>query len=171
MSWSPEIEEVHRRRQLAQACGGPEAVARHHTEGKLTVRERIARLLDAGTFQEVGQLAGRACYGDSGELLSFTPHPYVAGIGKIDGRPIAVGGEDYTIKGGSGSGSGRRKGGQGGFIEDLAARYRIPLVNLIDGVGGSGTAVSVPAVKIEADTSCSDRKIRCRSVSSVRSTT
>jgi methylmalonyl-CoA decarboxylase subunit alpha len=142
MSWLPEIEEVHRRRRLAQECGGPEAVARHHAEGKLTVRERIGRLLDAGSFQEIGQLAGQARYADHGELLSFTPHPYAAGIGKIDGRPVAVGGEDYTIKGGSGSGSGRRKGGQGGFIEDLAARYRIPLVNLIDGVGGSVESLS-----------------------------
>src|SRR5688572_7326197 len=137
MSWSTEIEELKRRRQLAEQCGGADAVARHHAEGKLTVRERIARLLDAGTFQEVGQLAGHADYDENGELKGFTPHPYVAGIGRIDGRPVAVGGEDYTIRGGSGSGGGRRKGGQGGFIEDLAARYRVPLVNLIDGVGGS----------------------------------
>ena len=137
MVWSEEIEEIHHRRRLADACGGPEAVARHHAEGKLTVRERIVRLLDAGSFQEVGKLAGRAKYAQDGKLAAFTPYPYAMGIGKIDGRPVAVGGEDYTIKGGSGSGSGRRKGGQGGFIEDLAALYRIPLVNLIDGVGGS----------------------------------
>lgn len=137
MSWSAEIKEVHRRRRIAEQCGGLEAVARHHADGKLTVRERIERLLDAGSFQEVGKLAGHAQYNESGQLTSFVPHPYVAGIGRIAGRPVAVGGEDYTIKGGSGSGSGRRKGGQGGFIEDLAARYRIPLVNLIDGVGGS----------------------------------
>lgn len=137
MSWSEEIEEIHHRRRLADGCGGPEAVARHHAEGKFTVRERIGRLLDAGSFQEVGKLAGRARYTDDGKLADFTPYPYAMGIGKIDGRPVAVGGEDFTIKGGSGSGSGRRKGGQGGFIEDLAALYRIPLVNLIDGVGGS----------------------------------
>lgn len=137
MSWSREIEELKRRRQWAEQCGGADAVARHHAEGKLTVRERIARLLDAGTFQEVGKLAGHADYDENGELKGFTPQPYVAGVGRLDGRPVAVGGEDYTIRGGTGSGGGRRKGGQGGFIEDLAARYRIPLVNLIDGVGGS----------------------------------
>jgi acetyl-CoA carboxylase carboxyltransferase component len=59
------------------------------------------------------------------------------GVGRLDGRPIAVGGEDYTIRAGTGFGSDRRKGGQGGFIEDLAFEYRIPLVNLIDGTGGS----------------------------------
>ena len=137
MSWRAEIEEIHRRRTLAEACGGPENVARHHRAGKLTVRERVAGLLDAGTFREVGKLAGRASYDKSGQLTAFEPAPYVMGIGKIDGRPVAVGGEDYTIRAGTGFGSDRRKGGQGGFIEDLAFEYRIPLVNLIDGTGGT----------------------------------
>jgi len=137
MSWIPEIEEIHRRRKLAEACGGEAAVAKHHAAGKLTVRERIGRLLDAGSFQEVGKLAGRAKYDASGKLSAFEPAPYVMGIGRLDGRPVAVGGEDYTIRAGTGFGSDRRKGGQGGFIEDLAYEYRIPLINLIDGTGGT----------------------------------
>jgi acetyl-CoA carboxylase carboxyltransferase component len=137
MSWTEEIEEIHRRRRLAEQCGGTEAVARHHAEGKLTVRERIARLLDPGSFQEVGKLAGRTTYDAAGKLQAFEPAPYVMGIGQIDGRPVAVGGEDYTIRAGTGFGSDRRKGGQGGFIEDLAYEYRVPLVNLIDGTGGT----------------------------------
>ena len=59
-------------------------------------------------FSGSRKLAGHAEYGENGQLAPFTPHPYVAGIGKIDGRPIAVVGEDYTIKGGSDSGGGRR---------------------------------------------------------------
>lgn len=137
MSWRAEIEEIHRRRKLAEACGGPEAVAKHHAEGKLTIRERIAALLDAGSFREVGKLAGRGTYGEDGALAKFEPAPYVMGIGRIDGRAVAVGGEDYTIRAGTGFGSDRRKGGQGGFIEDLAYEYRIPLINLIDGTGGT----------------------------------
>jgi acetyl-CoA carboxylase carboxyltransferase component len=137
MSWRAEADEIHRRRALAEACGGPEAVARQHAAGKLTVRERVGRLLDPGSFREVGQLAGRATYDKAGQLTGFEPAPYVMGIGAIDGRPIAIGGEDYTIRAGTGFGSDRRKGGQGGFIEDLAYEYRIPLVNLIDGTGGT----------------------------------
>jgi acetyl-CoA carboxylase carboxyltransferase component len=137
MSWRSEIDEIHRRRRLAEACGGPDAVAKHHAAGKLTVRERIAALLDPGSFREVGKLAGRASYDKSGALTSFEPAPYVMGIGRIDGRPVAVGGEDYTIRAGTGFGADRRKGGQGGFIEDLAYEYRVPLVNLIDGTGGT----------------------------------
>ena len=137
MTWQPEIEEIHRRRQLAEACGGADAVAKHHAAGKLTVRERIAGLLDAGSFREVGKLAGRTSYNSDGTLKSFEPAPYVMGLGNIDGRPVAIGGEDYTIRAGTGFGSDRRKGGQGGFVEDLAFSYRIPLINLVDGTGGS----------------------------------
>ena len=120
MTWRAEIEDIHHRRKLAEACGGAEAVARHHAAGKLTVRERINALLDPGSFREVGKLAGRASYDGQGKLAAFEPAPYVMGIGRIAGRPVAVGGEDYTIRAGTGFGSDRRKGGQGGFIEDLA---------------------------------------------------
>lgn len=137
MSWKAEIEEIHRRRRLAEACGGAGTVARHHAEGRLTIRERIASVLDPGSFREVGKLAGRARYDEQGQLLEFEPAPYVMGIGRIEGRPVAIGGEDYTIRAGTGFGSDRRKGGQGGFIEDLAYEYRIPLVNLVDGTGGT----------------------------------
>ena len=137
MTWMPEIEEIHRRRKWAEACGGEAAVAKHHANGKLTVRERINTLLDPQSFQEVGQLAGKAQYDATGQLLHVEPAPYVMGIGRMHGRPVAIGGEDYTIRAGTGFGSDRRKGGQGGFIEDLSFHYRIPLINLVDGTGGS----------------------------------
>jgi acetyl-CoA carboxylase carboxyltransferase component len=137
MSWRAEADEIRRRRALAEACGGAAAVERQHAEGKLTVRERIAGVLDQGSFQEVGKLAGRGSYDKEGKLVGFEPAAYVMGIGTIDARPVAVGGEDYTIRAGTGFGSDRRKGGQGGFIEDLAWEYRIPLINLVDGTGGT----------------------------------
>ncbi len=137
MTWQPEIDDILRRRALAEACGGEAAVAKHHAAGKLTVRERIGGLLDPGTFREVGKLAGRASYDADGKLKSFEPAPYVMGIGNLGGRPVAIGGEDYTIRAGTSFGADRRKGGQGGFIEDLAFEYRIPLINLCDGTGGT----------------------------------
>ena len=54
---------------------------------------------------------------------------------------VAIGGEDFTVRGGTSYGADRRKGGQGGFLEDLAANYRIPLVNLSDGSGGSVASI------------------------------
>lgn len=141
MSWQPEVEELHRRHALAQALGGAERVARQHAEGKLTVRERIGRLVDAGSFQEFGALTGAATYA-GGRLEAITPAPYVMGLARIDGRTVAVGGEDFTVRGGSSAGLDRRKGGQGGFVEDLAHEYRVPLVNLVDGAGGSVRTVA-----------------------------
>jgi methylmalonyl-CoA decarboxylase subunit alpha len=137
MSWRAEAEEIQRRRGLADACGGVDSVAKQHAAGKLTVRERIAGVLDPGSFQEVGKLAGRGKYDAQGNLVGFEPASYVMGIGAIEARPVAIGGEDYTIRAGTGFGSDRRKGGQGGFIEDLAYEYRIPLINLVDGTGGT----------------------------------
>lgn len=139
--WSAEVEELRLRRQQAMGLGGAEAVARHHERGRLTIRERVARLVDKDSFQEVGTLTGQGKY-DGARLTGVQPAPYVMGLANVDGRPVAVGGEDFTIRGGSSWSGDRKKGGQGGFIEDLAASYRIPLVNLIDGAGGSVTSIN-----------------------------
>jgi len=106
----------------------------------MTIRGRIDALLDVGSFQEVGKLTGSGVYAD-GKVQSVLPAPYVMGLGRLRGRPVAIGGEDFTVRGGTSWGGDRRKGGQGGFIEDLAANYRIPLVNLIDGSGGSVASI------------------------------
>jgi len=57
VTWKPELEELARRAELAKAMGGEERVARAREAGRLTVRERIERLLDAGSFHETGVLA------------------------------------------------------------------------------------------------------------------
>ena len=139
MTWLPEAEEIALRRKWAEELGGKEAIARHHAQGRLTVRERIGGLVDAGSFQEVGKLTGNGTYVD-GQVTKVTPAPYVMGLASVDGRSVAIGGEDFTVRGGTSWGGDRRKGGQGGFVEDLAARYRIPLINLIDGAGGTVTS-------------------------------
>lgn len=138
--WNEEIGELEFRRAQARALGGEAAVARHHGQGRLTIRERIAGLVDEGSFQEVGGLTGQGSY-EGAQLKGVTPAPYVMGLASIDGRPVAVGGEDFTVRGGTSWSGDRKKGGQGGFVEDLAHSYRIPLVNLIDGSGGSVTSI------------------------------
>ena len=88
MTWQPELDELRRRRELAARMGGPEKIQRQHDAGRLTVRERLAALLDAGSFQEIGGLAGTATYHDEGELASFTAANFVAGTGRIAGRKV-----------------------------------------------------------------------------------
>lgn len=131
------LEELAFRRSEALKMGGPESVARQHAAGRLTVRERIAKLGDEGVFRELGGLAGSGDYDESQRLRGVTPAPYVSGVVEIDGRPVAIGGEDFTVRGGTTFSATRRKGGQGGLIEDLAYHYKLPLVNLIDGAGGT----------------------------------
>ncbi|MGY6272123.1 acyl-CoA carboxylase subunit beta [Achromobacter denitrificans] len=135
------LEELAFRRAESRKMGGPAAIERQHRANRLTVRERIDALADRGSFREIGTLAGTGTYDANNRLVSVVPAPYVGGLARIDGRTVALGGEDFTVRGGTTFSSSRRKGGQGGFVEDLAHHYRIPLVNLIDGAGGSVTSL------------------------------
>ncbi|NNL66550.1 MAG: propionyl-CoA carboxylase [Myxococcales bacterium] len=136
MSWKDEVEGIRARRERAAELGGEQAVARQRAKGRGTVRERIAALADPGTFHEQGPIAGHAELGEDGELVTFTPANYVLGIGQVDGRPCVLGGEDFTLKGGSPSPAGLRKSI---YSEDLALQYRMPLVRFLEGGGGSVT--------------------------------
>ncbi|MEM7750814.1 MAG: methylmalonyl-CoA carboxyltransferase, partial [Pseudomonadota bacterium] len=72
-SWESELEELRKRQELGRAMGGPEKLERQRSNSRLNVRERIDRLLDPGSFDEVGVLAGRGEYGPDGEMESFLP--------------------------------------------------------------------------------------------------
>ena len=134
MSWEQETDEIMRRRKLAQRQGGEEAVQRQHEKGRLTIRERVAQLTDADSFKELGQGAGVPHFDDEGNLIDFEPGNYVLGFAKINGRRIAIGGEDFTLKGGSPNPAGLRKSV---YAEELALQYKVPLVRLHEGGGGS----------------------------------
>ena len=134
MSWESEVQELAQRRHLAKQQGGKEGVARQHAKGRLTVRERIEALLDGESFHEHGQATATPEYDGQGKLVGYVPANYVLGFGKIDGRQIVVGGEDFTLKGGSPNAAGLRKSV---YAEKLACQYRMPLVRLLEGGGGS----------------------------------
>jgi len=134
VSWKPEVDRIEAQRRQALELGGVEAVAKQHERGRMTVRERIEAVGDAGAFQEQGPMAGYAETDDEGNLLTFTAANYVLGITKIDGRPCVVGGEDFTQRGGSPTPAGLRKSV---YAETLAVQYRLPLVRFLEGGGGS----------------------------------
>ncbi len=140
MSWEPELEELRRREALAREMGGEERVARQHASGRRTVRERIERLFDPGTFHETGALAGSATYDDDGELAAFTPANMVCGQGEIDGRAAVVQGDDFTVRGGAADAAIWQKMV---YAERLAHDMRLPLVRLVDGTGGGGSVKSL----------------------------
>src|SRR3954468_314776 len=131
--WDPLLDDLQRRRAEALKGGGEARIKREHDHGRSTARERIDALVDPETFHELGMLVTTPA--DDG---TEKPSTFICGTAEIDGRPVAVGAEDFTVLGGGvGSHLQRYKGGWGGFIEELAYGYGIPLVLLMQGVGGS----------------------------------
>ena len=123
MSWDEATDDLEGRRDAARAMGGEERLAKHRGAGALDARARIDRLLDAGSFLELGTLAG-------GE--EAPADAVVTGAGRIDGRPVLVAAEDFTVKAGtiSSPANGKRY-----RVAELAVRDRVPLVMLLEGAG------------------------------------
>jgi acetyl-CoA carboxylase carboxyltransferase component len=120
--------------------GGEERVERQHASGRLTVRERIERLFDPGSFHETGAIAGKGTYGEDGELRDFLPANMVVGQGRIEGRRAVVQGDDFTVRGGAADAAIWQKMVH---AERMAHDLRIPLVRLVDGTGGGGSVKSL----------------------------
>ena len=123
--WKPWLEELDRRRAEGAAMGGPERVEKYmHSRGKLDVRQRIDRLFDPGTFREIGPLVGT--------LEDIPSDGFVCGYGRIDGRTVLAGAEDFTVLGGSiGAGNTAKRY----RIAELAAQEGLPLVTMLEGAG------------------------------------
>jgi len=124
--------ELRRRRSLVEDAGRPEAVARQHGAGKLTARERIARLVDDDRFREFGALVDAARGTPGQEQLVAPADGVVTGIGYIDGRPAAIMSFDFTVFGGSNGTTGGLKVAR---CCERAASDGLPLVMLLDGGG------------------------------------
>ena len=140
MSWQDEIDELKQRQALAEAMGGSDKVARQHEFGKLTIRERIALIIDANSFHEIGALAGVGRYSEEGDLAAFTPSNFVFGTAEIDGRPVILSGDDFTVRGGSADAAIPAKRTK---AEGLALEMRLPHVRLVDGMGGGGSVKTI----------------------------
>ena len=142
-SWELEIAELHRRKALGRAMGGPEKLARQRSNDRLNVRERIERLVDPGSFDEIGVLGGRADYDVDGNLTNFLPANFVFGRARLDGRLAVVAGDDFTVRGGANDASIREKNIQ---AEAMAHDLRLPIVRLVEGTGGGGSVKTIETI-------------------------
>ncbi len=140
MNWKSELEELKKRKALALKMGGADKVKRQHDAGKLSVRERIEKLLDAGSFHEIGMISGKARYDSAGALTNFQPANFVFGRGRIENRAVVVGGDDFTVRGGAADASIHQKQI---MAEQMANELRIPIVRLVDGTGGGGSVKTI----------------------------
>src|SRR6202047_240157 len=126
------VEDLRRRSAEAETGGGAERREREHKAGKLTARERVALLLDAGTFEELDKFVTHRC-DDFGMQDQRPPGDgFVTGYGRIEGRLVYVFAQDFTVFGGSLSETNALKICK---IMDLAMRNGAPVIGLNDSGG------------------------------------
>jgi acetyl-CoA carboxylase carboxyltransferase component len=140
MNWKPELDELARREAFAREMGGVDKVKRQHDQGRLTVRERIDKLIDKGSFHEIGAVSGIGEYDSSGELQKLTPANCVFGRARVDGRTVVVVGDDFTVRGGSADASISAKPL---MAEEMAHDFRLPIIRIIEGSGGGGSVKTI----------------------------
>jgi acetyl/propionyl-CoA carboxylase alpha subunit/acetyl-CoA carboxylase carboxyltransferase component len=146
--WAETLDEVAALQRIALARFDPGSkdpgVVRQRSRNKLTCRERIDLLLDAGSFREVGSVAGFASYDDEGRVADFTPANHVGGWGKIEKRTAVVCADDFTSRGGHSDGA---IGEKSRYLDRLSIELRAPSVRLLDGSSGGGSVASMVPVQ------------------------
>src|ERR1044071_1307269 len=140
MNWKPELDDLARREAFAREMGGVDKVKRQRDQGRLTVRERIDKIVDQKSFHEIGAISGIAEYDENNELKQLTPANCVFGRARVDGRPVVGVGDDFTVRGGSADASISAKPL---MAEEMAHDFRLPIVRIIEGSGGGGSVKTI----------------------------
>lgn len=120
--------------------GGEEKIKRQHDAGRLTIRERVDKLIDPDSLHEIGAIAGQGIYDDNNDLVELLPSNSFLGRARINGRPVVVVGDDFTVRGGSADATIKEKNI---MAERMANELRIPIVRLIEGSGGGGSVKTI----------------------------
>ncbi len=124
------LAALEAKRAAIKEMGGPDKVAKQHSRGKLTCRERMARFFDDGAYFEVGIHGTQMGQADANDKPPADA--VVCGWGKVNGRPVAAAAYDFTVKGGSIGMVGETKVTR---MRELALRCRMPMVWFIDSAG------------------------------------
>jgi propionyl-CoA carboxylase beta chain len=132
LSLDERFAQLARLRAAAELGGGPERVARQHAAGKRTARERIAGLVDKGTFEELDRYVVHQATDFGMDAQRIPGDGVVTGSARIDGRPVYVFAQDFTVFGGSLSLTYAQKICK---IMDLALKVGVPIVGLNDSGG------------------------------------
>src|SRR5580765_4427595 len=140
MNWKPELDDLARREAFAREMGGGDKVKRQRDQGRLTVRDRIDKIVDQKSFHEIGAISGIAEYDENNELKHLTPANCVFGRARVDGRTVVVVGDDFTVRGGSADASISTKPL---MAEEMAHDFRLPIIRVIEGSGGGGSVKTI----------------------------
>ena len=128
-----KINELVERREAARLGGGQKRIDAQHSKGKLTARERLALLLDEGSFEEFDMFVQHRCTNFGMEKTKFDGDGVVTGMGTVDGRLVYVFAQDFTVNGGSMSETMAQKICK---VMDMAVRNGAPFIGINDS-GGS----------------------------------
>jgi acetyl-CoA carboxylase carboxyltransferase component len=126
------LSRLREMRDQSLQGGGSERIAQQHAKGKLTARERLALLLDEGSFQELGALATNNVSDFGLDEHRIPGDGVVTGFGRIHGRRVAVYAQDFTVLGGS---FGAVQSNKICRVQDLALESGIPLIGINDSGG------------------------------------
>ena len=132
MTIEKRLADLEALRAKSLEGGGPDRIARQHAEGKLTARERVELLLDPGSFFELGRLVEHRSQDFGMERTRIPGDGIVSGAGTIDGRPVYVFAQDFTVFGGSLSETNAEKICK---IMDFAVENGAPIIGLNDSGG------------------------------------
>ena len=126
------IQKLVERRAKARLGGGEKRIEAQHAKGKLTARERIALLLDEGSFEEYDMFVQHRCTNFGMDQQHIDGDGVVTGCGTVDGRVVYVFAQDFTVAGGSLSKTMSEKICK---VMDMAVRAGAPLIGLNDSGG------------------------------------
>lgn len=127
-----KIAELREKRELSRQGGGKDKISKQHQQGKLSARERLELLLDEGSFEEIDVFVKHRSKDFGLEKQTFYGDGVVTGFGTIEGRPVAVYSQDFTVFGGSLSETHAEKISK---IMKMAMKTGIPVIGLNDSGG------------------------------------
>ncbi|KYZ76818.1 methylmalonyl-CoA carboxyltransferase [Anaerosporomusa subterranea] len=137
-----KIQDLRKRQAKIKLGGGEKRIEKQHAQGKMTARERVLQLLDAGTFVELDQFVVHRCTNFGMETKSLPGEGVVTGYGTVDGRLIYVFAQDFTVEGGS---LGEMHAAKIVKVQKLALKMGAPLVGINDS-GGARIQEAVDAL-------------------------
>ena len=132
MSTQEKLEKMLKKSEVLQLGGGEKAIAKQHSKGKMTARERIAALFDEGSFVELDRFVHHRCYNFGQEKKDLPGEGVTTGYGSVDGRLVYVFAQDFTVEGGS---LGEMHAAKIIKAQKLAMKMGCPMVGLNDSGG------------------------------------
>ena len=132
-NWEALISKLDEMEEKARISGGLEKQEKERQRGKMTARERVLAVLDAGTFVEINMLAETQTFDFEMQKKKIVGDGVVTGYGRIEGRRVFIFSQDVTVFGGS---AGKGQGEQINYVLRLARKMEAPVIGLYESAGG-----------------------------------